>query len=122
MKRWFRLTDPDEFAACWARIQELAPDSVINYLIKTWLVDVELWSGVYRQDRNIYELGDTNMLVEAWHHVLKSMHLEGKRGRRIDHLIHTLINIAIPHYIAGHRAQEFGFQGPNLEVRERMKV
>jgi hypothetical protein len=50
------------------------------------------------------------------------MHLGGKRGRRIDNLINTLINIAIPHYIAGHRAQEFGFQGLNLEVREQIKI
>lgn len=140
MKRWFRITDPDEFMACWVRIQELAPESVINYLVKTWLVDKELWSAVYRQDRTIFEQGDTNILVEAyvpftfqsficvtytsnsWHHVLKSKYLQGKRGRRVDNLIHTLINVAIPHYIAGHRAQEFGFQGPDLEVRERVKI
>ncbi|KAJ7809985.1 hypothetical protein B0H13DRAFT_1667761, partial [Mycena leptocephala] len=110
--------------ACWARIQQLAPESVISYLVKTWMVDKELWSGVFRQDRTIFELGDTNMLltnvyIRRWHHVLKSKHLQGKRGRRVDNLIHTLINVAIPHYIAGHRAQEFGFQGPDLEVRER---
>ncbi|KAJ7150787.1 hypothetical protein C8R46DRAFT_963375, partial [Mycena filopes] len=122
LKRWFRIQDPDEFLACWARIQELAPQSVIDYLVKTWLGEKELWSGVYRQNRTVYDLGDTNMLVEAWHHVLKSKHLRGKRGRRIDNLINTLINIAIPHYIAGHRAQEFGFQGPNLEVRARLKI
>ncbi|KAJ7102622.1 hypothetical protein B0H15DRAFT_762019, partial [Mycena belliarum] len=100
----------------------LAPESVIAYLTKTWMVDQELWSGVYRQDRTIFELSDTNMLVEAWHHVLKSKHLQGKRGRRVDNLIHTLINVALPHYIAGHRAQEFGFQGPDLEVRERIEI
>jgi hypothetical protein len=65
MKQWFRITDPDEFMACWARIQQLAPESVISYLVKTWMVDKELWSGVFRQDRTIFELGDTNMLVEA---------------------------------------------------------
>jgi hypothetical protein len=105
-----------------------------------WLVGKELWSAVYRQDRTIFEQGDTNMLVEAyvpltfqsficvtytsnsWHHVLKLKHPQGKRGRRVDNLIHTLINVAIPHYIAGHRTQEFGFQGPDLEVRERVKI
>ncbi|KAJ6570677.1 hypothetical protein B0H10DRAFT_2107744 [Mycena sp. CBHHK59/15] len=105
MKRWFRITDPDEFLRCWARIQELAPESVVTYLVRTWLVDKELWSAVYRRDRAIFELSDTDMLVEAWHHVLKSKHLAGKRGRRVDNLTHTLINVAIPHYIAGHRAR-----------------
>ncbi|KAJ7716040.1 hypothetical protein DFH07DRAFT_762575 [Mycena maculata] len=122
MKCWFRITDPDEFLVCWARIQELAPESVVTYLVRTWLVDKELWSAIYRQDRNIFELSDTNMLVEVWHHILKSKHMQAKQGRRVDNLIHTLINVAMPHYIAGHRAQEFGFQGPNLEVRERMKI
>ncbi|KAJ6509843.1 hypothetical protein DFH09DRAFT_999707 [Mycena vulgaris] len=79
-------------------------------------------SGVFRKDRTNFELSDTNMLVEAWHHILKSIdkHLQGKRGRRVDHLTHTLINVALPHNIANHRAQKFGFQGPDLEVRERM--
>jgi hypothetical protein len=45
--------------------QQHAPESVISYLVKTWMVDKELWSGVFRQDRTIFELGDTNMLVEA---------------------------------------------------------
>ncbi|KAJ6557066.1 hypothetical protein DFH09DRAFT_1488821, partial [Mycena vulgaris] len=86
------------------------------------MVDQELWSGVFRKDRTNFELSDTNMLVEAWHHVLKSKHLQGNRGRRVDHLIDTLINVTLTHNIANHRAQELGFQGSDLEVRERMKI
>jgi hypothetical protein len=62
------------------------------------------------------------MLVEAWHHLLKGDFLEGKRNRRLDHLIHVLYDVAIPHFIARHRRQEMGFEGPNLELKHRIKV
>ncbi|KAJ7033911.1 hypothetical protein C8F04DRAFT_880207, partial [Mycena alexandri] len=49
----------------------VAPESVTDYLEKFWMKEVTLWSAVYRVDRTIFDLGDTNMLVEAWHHLLK---------------------------------------------------
>ncbi|KAJ7104928.1 hypothetical protein C8R44DRAFT_528056, partial [Mycena epipterygia] len=102
----------------------LAPDSVIRYLEKNYLDDqtIRLWSAVYRKDRSIFELCDTNMLVEAWHLVLKSFHMDGKRNRRVDQLIHTLVNIALPSYIANHRAQPFGFHGPDLALQKRNSI
>ncbi|KAJ7938711.1 hypothetical protein B0H13DRAFT_1583399, partial [Mycena leptocephala] len=101
----------------------IAPPSVIAYLEKNWLSqrDVEMWSARYCRDRSIFELCDTNMLVESWHHLLKGNFLEGKRNRRVDHLLHVLINSAIPYFIAKHR-QDFGFEGPDLEVKRRMEV
>ncbi|KAJ7871039.1 hypothetical protein B0H13DRAFT_1569692, partial [Mycena leptocephala] len=104
----------------------LAPDSVIEYLEEYYLKEetLKMWSAVYRKDRNVFELCDTNMLVEAyvWHHVLKSFHLEGKRNRRVDQLIHTLLNVALPNYIANHRAQQFGFHGPDLALQKRNQI
>ncbi|KAJ6492591.1 hypothetical protein DFH09DRAFT_1338333 [Mycena vulgaris] len=58
------------------------------------------------------------MLVEVWHHVLKGTYMEGKCNRRVDQLIHILINVALPNYIANHCAQQFGFHGPNLALRK----
>ncbi|KAJ7757388.1 hypothetical protein DFH07DRAFT_958746 [Mycena maculata] len=90
-----------KFSARWDEIKALAPPSVISYLKTNWLSDrdVEMWSAKFRRDRNVFELGDTNMLVESWHHLLKGKFLEGK-----------------------HRRQDFGFEGPDLEVKRRMEV
>jgi hypothetical protein len=67
LKRWIRITDREEFQKNWEKIQTIAPQSVIDYLKEYWVNDtyVRLWSAVYRQDRNIFQLCDTNMLVEA---------------------------------------------------------
>ena len=53
---------------------------------------------------------------------MKGKHLEGKRNRRIDHLIHTLVGKAVPHLIARDRRQEFGFEGPDLEMKRRLEI
>ncbi|KAJ7128412.1 hypothetical protein C8R44DRAFT_700955, partial [Mycena epipterygia] len=108
LKKWIRITDQTEFDAYWAEIQILAPDSVVAYLKSHWMGVVHMWSAVYRSDRSIFETCDTNMLVEA--------------NRRLDHLIHVLYDVAIPHFIARHRRQEMGFEGPNLELKHRLKV
>ncbi|KAJ7248917.1 hypothetical protein C8J57DRAFT_978585, partial [Mycena rebaudengoi] len=100
----------------------IAPPSVIAYLKTNWLPHVQMWSAQYRKNRGVFELGDTNMLVESWHHLLKAKFLEGKRNRRVDHLLHVLLNKAIPYFIARHRRQEFGFEGPDLEVKRRSEV
>ncbi|KAJ7154347.1 hypothetical protein C8R43DRAFT_885158 [Mycena crocata] len=122
LQAWIRITDQDEFDACWAEIRSLAPPSVVTYLEEHWMKVVELWSAVFRLDRTIFDLGDTNMLVEAWHHLLKGDFLEGKWNRRLDHLIHTLCDIAIPHFIARHHRQSLGFEGPDLALKHRKAV
>ncbi|KAJ7676129.1 hypothetical protein B0H17DRAFT_850267, partial [Mycena rosella] len=91
----------------------LAPESVVEYLRTYWMKEVKLWSAVHHVDRTIFELGDTNMLVESWHHPLKGDFLEGKRNRQLDHLIHTLYDTAIPYLIARHHCQTMGFEGPD---------
>jgi len=62
------------------------------------------------------------MLVEAWHHLFKGSFLQGKRNRRLDHLIYVLVDHAIPHFIEKHHRQEAGFEGADLEVQERIAV
>jgi hypothetical protein len=48
--------------------------------------------------------------------------MEGKRNRRVDQLIHTLVNVALPHYITNHRAQQFRFHSPNLALQKRNEI
>jgi hypothetical protein len=58
----------------------------------------------------------------SWHHVLKGKFLQHKRNRRVDHLLFILFEKAIPHYKAKHLRQQFGFEGPDLEVRRRQDI
>ncbi|KJA13752.1 hypothetical protein HYPSUDRAFT_72880 [Hypholoma sublateritium FD-334 SS-4] len=122
LKKWVRITDCNEFWAAWEEIKKEAPESVISYLKTYWLNDIKLWSAVYRQDQNIFQLCDTNMLIEAWHHLLKGTFMQGKQNRRLDQLIHTLINVAIPHFIHRHHRQLHGFEGPDLEVKKMLEI
>ncbi|KAJ7757401.1 hypothetical protein DFH07DRAFT_958758 [Mycena maculata] len=141
LKNWIRITDEAEFWRSWEEIKELAPDSVIEYLQKNYLTSetLQMWSAVCHKDRTAFELCDTNMLVEAykfpplapnnadqttfrWHHILKMFHMDGKHNRRVDQLIHTLLNVTLPHYIANHRAQQFGFNGPDLVLKAQNSI
>lgn len=58
----------------------------------------------------------------SWHHLLKGNFMQGKRNRRLDHLLHILVDKAIPYFIHRHRRQEFGFKGPDLEVKKRIDI
>ncbi|KAF5333285.1 hypothetical protein D9611_002793 [Ephemerocybe angulata] len=122
MKTWVRITDASEFSERWASIKAIAPASVIEYLEKNWMPITKMWSAVYRTERTIFQDCDTNMLVEAWHHLLKGKFMQGKRNRRLDHLVYILIKQTIPHFIHRHRAQEHGFEGPDLEAQERLRI
>ncbi len=74
LKKWVRLTDATEFNNYWLWIQLIAPSSMTEYLQKywvggdcnDWITGPELWSAVFRIGRDIEEVSDTNMLVEAY--------------------------------------------------------
>jgi hypothetical protein len=65
---WVRMTDDNEFNACWTQIQgdTEVPKSVAEYIARDWLPQKEMWSAMSRQNRTIFEEGDTNMLLEAY--------------------------------------------------------
>src|SRR5258708_4322989 len=51
---------------------------------------------------------------------MKCIWLDGKRNRRVDHLIHTLVTQYLPHMEICHKRQERGMEGANLaETRHR---
>lgn len=62
------------------------------------------------------------MVKHRWHHVLKSKFLEGKHNHHLDHLLHVLLDLVVPYYIGRSRRQEFGFEGPDLEVKKRQEI
>ena len=65
LKKWPHITTQEEFDDCWAKIQKLAPESLIGYLRSNWLNETKLLSAIFRQDQTIFEVCETNMLVEA---------------------------------------------------------
>ena len=67
LKAWIRIEDPVAFEAASKKIQEIAPLDFLQYLREYWLPlkYLAMWSAVYRKGRTVYELSDTNMLIEA---------------------------------------------------------
>jgi len=65
---WVRTTDDNDFNDWWAQIQGDAdvPASVAEYIAREWLPHKEMWSAMSRQNRSIFEEGDTNMLLESY--------------------------------------------------------
>jgi hypothetical protein len=64
---WVKTSDWPTFDSLWEWIQtsSLVPQSFIDYLKSSWMSIVPLWAGISRQNRTIYQEGDTNMLIEA---------------------------------------------------------
>ncbi|EDR06483.1 uncharacterized protein LACBIDRAFT_328884 [Laccaria bicolor S238N-H82] len=87
LKKWPRMTTQEEFDDCWVKIQKLAPESLTGYLRTNWLNETRLWSAVFRQDQTIFEICETNMLVEVARHHHQHLGFEGpdlELRRRIE--------------------------------------
>ncbi|KAF8182490.1 hypothetical protein K438DRAFT_1600935, partial [Mycena galopus ATCC 62051] len=57
-----------------------------------------------------------------WHHILKGKFFQGKRNRRLNHHIHTLIKHICLYYPLKEHLQAMGFEGPDLEVQKRIDI
>jgi hypothetical protein len=68
IKAWVNTNDMAEFYQLWEVISSnpSIPQSVVQYLTVEWLKVPHLWSKVARKGRNIFEEGDTNMLIEVY--------------------------------------------------------
>src|SRR6266849_4579524 len=62
------------------------------------------------------------LFLTSYHHVLKDYWLDGKRNRRVDHLIHALVKDMIPSYEDRHKQQKLGMQGPNLAEKHQKDI
>ena len=65
---WVKTSDSAEFSKIWEEISSdpLVPQSLIDYFKTEWMPITHMWSRVSRQNRHIFEEGDTNMLIEAY--------------------------------------------------------
>ena len=68
LKGWVHIVEQSEFDACWAKVQQLAPESFVDYITTTWMPVVKLWSTIWQTDHTIFEFSETNMLVESYVH------------------------------------------------------
>src|SRR5258708_31051970 len=60
------------------------------------------------------------MFYISYHNVLKSIWIEGKRNRRVDHLIHSVVIQYLPDLEIRLKRQERGMEGADLgETRHR---
>ncbi|KAF8203570.1 hypothetical protein K438DRAFT_1479823, partial [Mycena galopus ATCC 62051] len=102
----------------------IAPAGFVEYLTKQWMRKEVLlmWSGVYRKYRNIFELCDTNRELGQSHQKPPGKFLQGKRNRRIDHLLHVFLNRVLPYYALKQRRQDFGFEDPDVEIKKRQDI
>ncbi|KAH9000048.1 hypothetical protein EDB92DRAFT_1756184, partial [Lactarius akahatsu] len=98
------------------------PKSFVKYLKENWMGIVPLWAGIARKNRTIFQEGDTNMLIEVYHHVLKSKWLEGKRNCHVDYLIHRLVILMLLDYESKHNCWEKGFEGPDLAKKRHAEI
>ena len=64
--------------------------SFLHYFRKTYCNRVEQWAACYRLGTQ----ANTNMFIETFHRLLKTVYLEQKQNRRIDFLVHTLLRIS----------------------------
>ena len=53
---------------------------------------------------------------------MKGKFLEGRRNRRLDHLLHVLVDRVLPYYLFEERRQKLGFEGENLENQKRVAI
>ncbi|KAH9987602.1 hypothetical protein BJV74DRAFT_773849, partial [Russula compacta] len=95
--------------------------TITNYITWEWLPHKEMWSAISCQNHSIFEEGGTNMLLE-YHHVPKSIWLEGKRNRRMDHLIYILVMEFLPHIETHHKWQTLGMEGPDLAKKCHQQI
>lgn len=124
LKAWIRVTDINTFNSIKAEIFALAPQSFSEYLETYWLTDsfLPMWSASYCTQCSIFQDINMNMITEAYHYVLKTKFLCGKRNRRIDHLIYVLVEELLPYYITKHKQQDFGFEGLSIEVQKHKDI
>jgi hypothetical protein len=67
LRALIRIENSADLEAALAEIKDLAPTPFWDYFVKYWLPQqfLMMWSAVYRRNRGIYLLSDTNMLIEA---------------------------------------------------------
>ncbi|XP_062596991.1 uncharacterized protein LOC134258447 isoform X1 [Saccostrea cucullata] len=73
-----------------AKLQSLNP-TFLKYMEDNYFCRAEKWAKCFRKGE--YCKVDTNMFIESFHNQLKTVYFEGKRNKRIDVLLETLLKL-----------------------------
>ena len=84
----------------------------LKYLSDHYFNRPEKWSLCFRKGTE-YGNVNTNMFVESFHNQLKTIYFSGKRNRRVDVLLETLLKIENDHFIK--HLQRVSFNNPTDE-------
>lgn len=103
------------------KMLEMVPERFKNYFVKNWSKNEKNYASCYRSDLFMYKRTDTNMLIESFHNLLKTVFFYGKRNRRIDRLIFILTNSIQDHYKTIENQNNLGMNGPCHSVLMRQK-
>lgn len=86
LEKLIKSPTSDEFKSNLRIIKKDFPDELYEYLRKYYLSRTEKWAQYKIDCPNAY-----NLHIESFHKVLKKNHFNYKRNRRVDRLIHTLL-------------------------------
>ncbi|XP_048735607.2 uncharacterized protein LOC125651055 [Ostrea edulis] len=96
------------------RLSDINPN-LLTYFNNYYLLRKEKWAMCFRKGE--YSNVNTNMFLESFHNQLKTIYFEGKRNRRIDILLETLLQIENNLYFKHLAAKKF-----NIPSGEIMKT
>lgn len=91
----------------------------LKYLMDNYFNRPEKWSLCFRKGIE-YGNVNTNMFVESFHNQLKTIYFSGKRNRRIDVLLDTLLKIENDHFIR--HLQRVSYNNPSdsdVHIKDR---
>ena len=89
-----------------------------NYITTYYLDRKEKWALCFRQGDCINI--NTNMYVESFHNQLKTIYLEGKRNRRVDDLLDTLLKMEKNYFLTHFKRSKFQVSSnENIKSQDR---
>lgn len=92
----------------------------LKYINDFYLCRKEKWAMCFRTGE--YSKVNTNMFLESFHNQLKTVYFEGKRNRRIDILLETLLQIENNLYFKHLAASKFSIPSDeNIQTADRHK-
>ncbi|XP_062599776.1 uncharacterized protein LOC134261354 isoform X2 [Saccostrea cucullata] len=99
------------------RLSDINP-ALLKYVNDFYLSRKEKWAMCFRNCE--YAKVNTNMFLESFHNQLKTVYFEGKRNRRIDVLLETLLQIENNLYFKHLASQKFSMPSQeNIKTSDR---
>ena len=105
------LKSRNNFEEEYKMIIESSSPKFADYLNTHYYASREKWAFSFRMNIPMFRFSNTNMLIEAFHNILKTQYLNGKVNRRVDRLVYKLTADIEEHYKDKQEANELGLNG-----------